>query len=122
MNREIIDNIFSAIDNRDATAFASFFADDGSFRFANLEPVKNKENVTGFVKAFFDGINGIGHEIEDFWSTDNAAIIRGRVEYTRKDDSVLPANFCTVIKHNDGEISDYLVYVDASELFPKNMS
>ena len=51
---QLIQNLFNAIDNKDADRFSEFLTNDCYFRFANIPEVTGKENVSSFVASFFE--------------------------------------------------------------------
>jgi ketosteroid isomerase-like protein len=117
MNLERLDELFAAIDRRDAAAFASFMSPDGVFRFAGQAPVVGRDAVESAVAAFFAAIGGIHHEVGRAWSLPGALVCEGRVTYTRLDDTTLEVPFANVLKLTDGLVGEYLVFVDAHALF-----
>jgi ketosteroid isomerase-like protein len=56
--------VFTAVDARDAAAFADFFAPDGVFRFGNAPPCVGREAIREFVEGFFSALAGLEHRIE----------------------------------------------------------
>jgi ketosteroid isomerase-like protein len=114
---EWFDPLFSAIDARDADAFASRLAPDVVFRFGNAEPVEGSETVRQVVAGFFDSIAGIRHEVADVWNTGDAVISQGRVTYTRHDGSRLSVPFANVFRMSGDRIGEYLIFVDISRLY-----
>ena len=112
-----IDELFAAIDRRDAAAFAGFLAADGRFRFGNFPPVQGRAAITEAVSAFFGALRGLRHAIEERWLLPDAAVVTGSVTYTRHDGSTLQVPFANVFKLRGSEIRDYVIYVDNSALF-----
>ena len=112
-----IRELFQTIDNNDPAGFASFLTPDASFVFANAEPVSGKDAARQAVAGFLSSIKAIRHEVFDTWQQPDAVICHGRVTYTRHDSSQLSVPFANVFKMRDGLIRDYLIYVDASELY-----
>lgn len=119
MNKNTLtDGLFTAVDGMDAEAFASFLADDVVFRFANADPVQGKEATREVVAGFFAAIKALHHDIDRVWEQDDAVICEGMVTYTRHDSTTLEVPFVIVLILAGGLIGEYLIYVDASELFP----
>ena len=117
MNLERLEELFAAIDRRDAAAFAGYMSPDGVFRFAGQPPVVGRDAVESAVGAFFAAISGIRHEVGRSWSLPDALVCEGRVTYTRLDGSSLEVPFANVLKLVDGLVGEYLVFVDARALF-----
>ena len=109
--------LFAAIDGGDAERFAAFLSDDGVFRFGNGEPVRGRNAVREAVAAFFASIRGCRHALHGSWEVPGAAISHGEVTYIRHDGSRLTVPFANICRREGGLISEYLVHVDASQLY-----
>ena len=92
-----IDELFKAIDEKDAERFASFIAADGTFLFGNAPAVAHE-------------VQGVSEDGAHVWS-------RGVVTYVRQDGSSLSAPFCNYFQMGDGGVRHYQIYVDASKLY-----
>jgi ketosteroid isomerase-like protein len=112
-----IADLFRTIDDKNAGAFADFLAPDATFQFGNAPPVTGRDAIHETVRQFFAGIQALRHELFDTWAVADAVICRGRVTYVRLDGSRLEAPFANIFKRRDGLVKDYLIYVDASQLF-----
>jgi hypothetical protein len=109
--------LFAAIDAKDSDAFVSFFTEDGVFRFGNAEPVVGRDNVHAAVTGFFGSIKGLSHSVADLKDTGDVMVSHGHVTYTRHNDTTLSVPFCNVFNMKEGKIQDYLIFVDASQLY-----
>jgi len=112
-----INKLFEAVDSLDADKFVAFLSDDAIFRFANAAPVGGKEAIRGALTGFFSSVNGLKHEILEWWEQDGTVICRGEVTYTKKDTSEFTVPFANFLKMKGKLIKEYLVYVDASQLY-----
>ncbi len=113
-----IDELFAAIDRKDAAAFAGFLGTNASFRFGNLPAVQGREAIIAMVGGFFAALRGLQHRLEDRWQVPDAAIVTGTVTYTRHDGSTLSVPFANVMKLQQSGIQDYSIFADNSALFP----
>jgi len=109
--------LFQTIDRQDADAFSTFLSDDAIFRFANAPVVAGKANVQKTVRTFLASIKGIHHDVLEAWEQPGAVTCHGVVTYTRHDASTLTAFFANVFKMDGRLIKEYLIYVDASNLY-----
>ena len=114
---EWITHLFQSIDNKDPDSFATFLTEDAIFKFANQEPAVGKEAARQTVANFLASIQGIRHEVFDVWEKDGATSCHGLVTYTRHDSSQLQVPFANVFKMHGSLIREYLIYVDASQLY-----
>lgn len=114
---EWVERLFRVIDNKDADGFVSFLTDDAVFTFGNQEPVKGKAAIREAVKGFFESIRALDHDIIETWVHPESVICRGTATYTRHDSSLLSVPFVNVFKMDAELIKEYLIYVDASQLY-----
>jgi len=114
---EMKSKIFNIIDNKDTDGFLSYFTNESSFRFANAEAVTGLQNIRQTLDYFFNSIKGLKHEIRNTWTHPDSLIFNGNVTYTRLNDSTLTVPFVTIINLSGEKVKEYLIYVDASELY-----
>jgi ketosteroid isomerase-like protein len=117
MADKYITEMYQLIDSMDTDKFCELFDENGSFKFANMPAVTGKANVHEFIANFFNSIKAINHDQLESWQVDGARFAIGRVKYTRHNDTHLEVPFSVVLKMNGELVKDYLVYVDASELY-----
>jgi len=117
LTQENINELFEAIDNRDAIKFATYISEDGKFTFGNAPSMIGRDNIRAGVGAFFDSITGLKHSLSKILFTDNHIVTYGTVLYTRKDNSQLEVNFANVFKMQGQLIKDYAIYIDLSQLY-----
>ncbi|MEJ2053451.1 MAG: nuclear transport factor 2 family protein [Calditrichaceae bacterium] len=109
--------IFEFIDNKDTDGFLSYFTDNSSFKFANADASVGLDNIRQTLNYFFNSIKSLKHELLDTWTHPDSLIFSGNVTYTRLNDTILSVPFVTIIKLAGEKVKDYLIYVDASELY-----
>ena len=112
-----IKDMYSVVDAKDGAALSAMMTENGIFRFANIPGVQGRENIAGFLDNFFQSIKGIAHDQLEDWKVDDTRFATGRVTYTRHDDSLLPVPFSVILKMKGDLIDQYLIFVDASELY-----
>jgi len=112
-----LNELFNAIDQSDAEAFANFLTDDARFQLGNNDEVLGKENIRDAVAGFFSSIKSTKHTLNNSWIIDNNVFIKGEVTYTRQNDTTLSVPFADILELNDRKIQDYRVYIDISELY-----
>lgn len=112
--------IFETIDRMDAKEFASFFTEDGLFRFGNAPTVKGRGEIIGAVEQFFASIKALSHRIIDQWSSEGVDIVEVEVTYTRHDDSQVDLTAACIFRLDGGQISDYRIYMDINPLYAES--
>ena len=118
MNQDnYIKNMYAVIDAKDGAKLAAMMAENGIFRFANMPPVTGREAIKGFLANFFQSIQDIKHTDLEDWQTGDTRFATGTVAYTRHDGSALSVPFSVILKMQDNLIQEYLIFVDASELY-----
>lgn len=112
-----IDELFAAVDAKDAARFAAFLIEDCVFLFANQPAVAGRAAVRDAVAAFFASIRGLSHEVREATTDGDSVWSRGLVTYVRHDGSSLTVPFATHFTVRDTRIARYQIYVDASALY-----
>lgn len=112
-----IAELFSAIDRKDADAFAGYVTEDARFAFGNLPAVAGRAAIRDFVAGFFASIRAVSHQVPDAWQAGDTVVCRGEVSYTRHDGSILTVPFANVFRMDGDKVRDYRIYMDASALY-----
>ena len=120
-------NLFRVIDSMDARTFAEAFAEEGTFRFGNSEPVAGTQKVQQSVSEFFSLIGGLSHNITGVWSgvweKGEVKSVEAEVTFTRRDGSrTQPLPVTSTLRMEEGRISDYTVFMDISPVFAEHAS
>jgi hypothetical protein len=109
--------VFRTVDRMDAQGFASYFTDDGTFRFGNAPEAKGRSEITGAVTDFFSSIKALRHRVVDEWVDGQVQIAEVEVTYTRHDDSTVDLTAACVFRTDGNLCSDYRIYMDISPLY-----
>ncbi|MEO8921260.1 MAG: nuclear transport factor 2 family protein [Caldimonas sp.] len=112
-----VEDLFAAIDRKDASAFVAFLSPEASLRFANQAPVRGRDAIGESIAGLFAALHELQHRVEDRWSVPGALVVTGNVTYVRHDGSSLCVPFANVMKVRDERIYDYQIFVDNSALF-----
>jgi len=115
--QQFLKSLMASIDAKDAEKFVTHVTDDAVFKFGNMEPVQGKDNVRQAVAGFFSSIKGLNHKLLDTIEQDGRLVMRGEVTYTRHNDTLLTVPFVNFFNMNGDLIKDYLIYLDASQLY-----
>ncbi len=113
---DLVHAMYRVIDERDAQALGVFLDEKVVFQLGNFEPVRGRDRVIGANEAFFETIADMSHTIDDLWVHDHHTICAGSVLYTRLDATRLSIPFATILTMEKGQVIDYRVFADISEL------
>jgi len=109
--------LFAAIDDRDAARFVARLTPDASFRFGNAPVVRGSEAIGAAVAGFFAAIAACRHRLIQTWSGRQDVACEGQVTYTRHDGSQVTVPFANVFELRGRLIASYRIYIDNSPLF-----
>ena len=118
---QFVKDLYQAVDSKNLAYLEQKLADRTRFRLGNHAEVTDKTQILQSNEQFFSSIQSMRHEIADVLvapvNSSRAKIAcHGFVEYTRLDGSHHSVTFSTMLDIQDGLITDYLVFVDISEL------
>jgi hypothetical protein len=109
--------LFRTVDRMDAAGFASFFTEDGTFRFGNAPQAKGRSEIEGAVSEFFGSLKALRHRLVDEWSEGLTQISEVEVTYTRLDDSTVDLMAACIFRRSGDLVADYRIYMDLAPLF-----
>jgi len=113
-----LQNLFAAVDSRDADKVAPFVTDDVAFRFGSAEPTRGKASLIEASREFSASIAGISHTIIRSWGPEpGVAVVELQVTYRRHDGSEVTLPCCNIFRMRDGLVDDYRVYMDVTPVF-----
>jgi ketosteroid isomerase-like protein len=117
MSGSLLEELFRAVDTRDASGFVEFLAPDAVFRFGNAPIITGRAAISTAVSEFFRSIAGLDHRLLGRWADGDSMACHGEVTYSRHDGSTVTLPFANVFRLRDGLISEYLIYADLSPLY-----
>jgi ketosteroid isomerase-like protein len=110
------EQLFAAIDARDAVAFSARLTADADFRFGNMPVVSGTAAITAAVGGFFSSVAGCRHALLRTWVDDTTVACEGSVTYTRHDGTAVTVPFANVFELSGRLIRSYRIYIDNSPL------
>ena len=113
----MLQDLFAAIDARNAERFVGFLTEDATFRFGSAPPVQGREAIRQAVGEFFATIAGLSHAVTNWLASDGALVCEGEVTYTRHDGSTVTLPFADFFELDNGRISHYKIYMDIGPLY-----
>jgi ketosteroid isomerase-like protein len=112
-----VNDLYKHIDTKDARGFAAFFAEEGRFTFGNAPTVTGPGAVESACDQFFSSLQDLDHEMINVWEPDDTLICEGTVKYGTLDGLHLELPAANIIRHKDGVVTDYRIFMDVSPLF-----
>jgi len=112
-----VESLFAALDRKDLGIFLSYLSPDCRLQYGNHPPVQGQDAIRETVGHFLEQIADSRHDITRQWHQDDAVICHGDVHYTRRDGSLVTIPVAYILTLDEGVISDYRVFLDASLLF-----
>jgi ketosteroid isomerase-like protein len=116
-HRQLILDLFAAIDAKDVEGLLAHLAPDATQRFGNQEPLHGHQEIGAANAAFFSTIESLSHEVTGLWESDDTVIVRIDATYVRLDGRSVTLPAVSIIRESDGLIVDYQVFVDMAPIF-----
>ncbi len=104
--------LFAAIDRLDATAFASFIAEDGVFQMGSYLPVQGRPATESFVAGFFGTLCYTRHSGLRTYEAGENLFVEGRVAYGLPNGKEVEVPFLNRLRLEGGLAAEYLIYLD----------
>jgi hypothetical protein len=116
-----VTRVFETIDEMKADEYASYFAEDASFRFGNAEPIVGRQTIRDAMVVFFSTIKGLHHEVvgvwEGEWEQGDVYSVETEVTYKRTDDGVVSLPATSTMRMNGDLIQDWRIFADISPVY-----
>ena len=113
-----VEELFRSIDAKDSPRFLDYLTEDACFRFGNAPSAVGKTAISQLLEGFFASIQALHHDLLNTWTTAEHVICQGIVTYKRHDGSTLCVPFVDVFAMRSKLVMEYLIYIDASQLYP----
>ena len=106
------------VDKKDAAGFAAVFAEDGTLRFGNEEPLHGRPAIETAIGHFFLAMVSLRHEFNAISRAGDTLFLEAGVTYHRHDGGVVTVPALTVFEMNeDFQARSCRIYVDLAPLF-----
>ena len=115
--RQVIDDLFRAIDAKDVDGLLAHLAPDATQRFGNQEPLRGHEQIRAANEAFFGAIDSLRHDVTGLWEWDDTIVVRLDASYTRLDGLTVTLPAASILTVSDGLIAEYQVFADMTPVF-----
>ncbi len=113
--------IMATVDEMKADEFSSCFTEDGSFRYANAEPVVGRQAIGEAVEAFWSMLGGLRHDIVGIWRGEwehgDVFSVEAVTVYTRKDGSTVGIPVTSTLRMEGTLVKDWRIFQDLAPLF-----
>ena len=116
-----VTRVFETIDRMKADEYASYFAEDASFRFGNAEPIVGRQTIRDAMVVFFSTIKGLHHEVvgvwEGEWEQGDVYSVETEVTYRRTDDGVVSLPATSTMRMYGDLIQDWRIFADLTPVY-----
>ena len=116
-----VTRVFETIDRMKADEYASYFAEDASFRFGNAEPIVGRQTIRDAMVVFFSTIKGLHHEVvgvwEGEWEQGDVYSVETEVTYRRTDDGVVSLPATSTMRMHGDSIQDWRIFADLTPVY-----
>jgi ketosteroid isomerase-like protein len=102
----------AAVDSADADRFASYFAENATYRFGNYEPVAGRAGIAAATAGAVNAVWPVRHRVEQVAEIGSQLFCRFTILVSKPDGVELELPCVTVIELADGLITDYRVHMD----------
>ena len=113
--------ILATVDEMKADEFSSCFTEDGSFRYANAEPVHGRQAIAEAVEQFWSMIKGLRHDVIGIWRGEwehgDVFSAEAVTYYTRHDSSVVGIPVTSTLRMEGDLVKDWRIFQDLAPLF-----
>ena len=115
--QKLVEELFAAIDAKDAQAFSEFLTESAEFRFGSSPIVQGRERIRDAVDGFFASIAALKHDLDLVLGDGKHLLCEGHVTYTRHDGSRITLPFADSFVVNTDGIERYRIYIDIAPLY-----
>ncbi|MGI8431911.1 MAG: nuclear transport factor 2 family protein [Chthoniobacterales bacterium] len=107
-----------SVDQKDAAGFAAVFAEAGTLRFGNEEPLRGRSAIEAAIAQFFQAMLSLKHEFTAISRDGDTLFLEAVVTYHRHDGGVVTVPAMTVFEMNEDFLAKSCrIYVDLAPLF-----
>jgi ketosteroid isomerase-like protein len=115
--RQMIDDLFRAIDAKDVDGLLAHLAPDATQRFGNQEPLRGHEQIRAANEEFFGAIDSLRHNVTGLWEWHGTIVVRLDASYARLDGLTVTVPAVSILRVSDGLIAEYQVFADMTPVF-----
>ena len=111
-----IADYFTMVDRLDPEELVTWYAKDGSFRFANQPPAQGKSAMVAALKQFYGLINSMNHEKTGCWADGHSGAWEAIAHFETKDGHKVSLPAVSTLRVRDGLIYEFRFVMDAAPL------
>ena len=114
---ELVERLFRSGASLDD--YASFFAEDALYRFANAPIIRGRQAIRDAAANFRQRVRGVSHAMKGLWEAGDTVVCEMEMTYTRLDGTQVIVPCCDVFRVNAETIQEMRIYIDATPVFSR---
>ena len=116
---DLLTDYFNAMEVKDPTRLAAYYADGITLTFANAPTITGRAAVLEQMTTLLGKVRWLSHPLINIWQEDGGVVIFEVVSVWRfHDDSEVKINACSIFTLHDGQFTDQRIYVDNAPVEP----
>ncbi len=110
---------FDEVDRMNSEGLAAWYAEDGSFRFGNADPVRGRVAIASMLRDFYGSINSMSHHKTGCWVEGESGVWEAEVTFGTPDGRTVTLPAVSILRTKDGLVQDFRMVMDATPLFAR---
>ena len=107
---------FREVDAMRPDGLAAWYAPDGSFRFANADPVTGHAAIVSTLESFYATVASMHHRETGVWTDADSGVFEAEVTFVTGDGRTVRLPAASILRVRDGYVRDFRFIMDASPL------
>jgi SnoaL-like domain len=113
---EYIRAYFREVDTMRPDSLAEWYAQTGSFRFANSDPVVGRAAIVETLNAFYATVSSMHHQELGLWVDTDSGVFEAEVTFKTNDGRTVRIPAVSILRVENGLVKDFRFVMDARPL------
>ena len=111
----LVERLFGA--GKSLDEYASFFAEEAVYRFANYPAIRGRSAIREAAAGFRQRVRKVAHSMQGMWEARDTVVCEMEITYTRLDGTDVTVPCCDVFRIQGDKIEEMRVFVDVTPVF-----